>query len=50
MKSGVTRMIQGKVCPSHLDDAIAAINVELSAEKIAALEQPYVPHAVVGFE
>ena len=27
-----------------------AINVKLSAEEIAALEQPYVPHAVVGFE
>jgi 1-deoxyxylulose-5-phosphate synthase len=34
----------------HLDDAIAAIDLKLSAEEIAALEQPYVPHAVVGFE
>jgi aryl-alcohol dehydrogenase-like predicted oxidoreductase len=34
----------------QLDDAIASVNVTLSAEEIAALEEPYVPHAVVGFE
>jgi hypothetical protein len=34
----------------HLDDSIAAINVKLSAEEIAALEESYVPHALAGFE
>jgi len=46
----ITAPIVGATKLHHLDDAIAAINVKLSAEEIAALEQPYVPHAVVGFE
>ena len=32
-----------------LDDALASVAVKLTAAEIAALEQPYVPHAVVGF-
>ena len=28
---------------------MAAVDIKLSAEEIAALEEPYVPHAVVGF-
>jgi hypothetical protein len=35
--------------PPHLDDALAAVAVKLSAEEIASLEAPYVPHAVAGF-
>ena len=33
----------------HLDDALASVSVHLSADEIAALEEPYVPHEVVGF-
>ena len=34
----------------HLDDnASASVNVKLSADEITSLEQPYVPHPVVGF-
>ena len=33
----------------QLDDAIASVDVKLSNEEIASLEEPYVPHAVVGF-
>jgi hypothetical protein len=33
----------------HLDDALGSLEVKLSAEEIAALEEPYAPHAVVGF-
>ena len=33
----------------HLDDALASVAVKLTAEEIAALEEPYVPHPVVGF-
>jgi hypothetical protein len=29
----------------HLDDAVAAVDLELTAEEIAALEAPYEPHA-----
>lgn len=48
-KSGVTAPIVGVTKPAHLTDAIAALQLELSAEEITELEAPYVPHAVVGY-
>jgi 1-deoxyxylulose-5-phosphate synthase len=33
----------------HLEDAIAALSLVLTPDEIAALEEPYVPHAVAGF-
>jgi aryl-alcohol dehydrogenase-like predicted oxidoreductase len=48
-KPAITAPIVGATKLHHLDDAIAAVTVKLSAEEIAALEEPYVPHAVVGF-
>ena len=47
---GLTAPIVGASKPGHLDDAVAALAVQLSAEEIATLEAPYLPHAVVGFE
>jgi len=35
--------------PHHLEDAVAALAVKLTAEEMAALEEPYVPHPVLGF-
>jgi 1-deoxyxylulose-5-phosphate synthase len=49
-KPAVTAPIVGASKPQHLDDAIAALSLKLTAEEIAALEGPYVPHPVVGFE
>ena len=46
----ISAPIVGATKLHQLDDAIASVNVKLSAEEIAALEEPYVPHAVVGFE
>jgi aryl-alcohol dehydrogenase-like predicted oxidoreductase len=48
-KPVVTAPIVGATKLHHLDDAIAAVNVGLTDDEIAALEEPYVPHAVVGF-
>jgi len=48
-KPFVTAPIVGASKPHHLDDAIAALSLNLSSEEIAALEEPYTPHAVVGF-
>jgi len=48
-KSAVTAPIVGASKPHHLDDAVAALNVKLSAEEIKALEEPYIPHPVLGF-
>src|ERR1700730_11320395 len=42
-KPVITAPIVGATKLHHLDDPIAAINVKLSVEEIAALEQPYVP-------
>jgi len=49
-KPQVSAPIVGASKAGHLDDAIAALDVELSAEEIAQLEEPYVPHAVAGIE
>ena len=34
---------------SHLDDSVGAIDLKLSAEDKRMLEEPYQPHAVLGF-
>jgi 1-deoxyxylulose-5-phosphate synthase len=48
-KKVVTAPIIGATKPNHLDNAVAALAVKLTANEIAALEEPYVPHPVVGF-
>lgn len=48
-KQPVTAPIVGATKMHHLDDAVAALSVELSADEIATLEAPYVPHPVLGF-
>jgi aryl-alcohol dehydrogenase-like predicted oxidoreductase len=46
----VTSPIVGVTKPSHLSDAIAAVDVELDANEVAYLEEPYLPHTVAGFQ
>lgn len=48
-KKGVTSPIVGASRPEHLKDAVAALSLKLSAEEIASLEKPYVPHSISGF-
>jgi aryl-alcohol dehydrogenase-like predicted oxidoreductase len=48
-KPVVTAPIVGVTKDRHLDDAVAAVDLRLSAEEIARLEEPYTPHPVVGF-
>ena len=47
-RPAVTAPIIGASKPHHLDQAITALSMELSAQEIAALEAPYVPHRVLG--
>jgi len=47
-KDAVTAPIIGTTKPGHVEDAVAAAEVELSEAEIDELEGPYVPHAVVG--
>lgn len=49
-KPGVTAPIIGASKPQHLEDAIAAVGLKLTADEIKKLEDPYVPHAVAGHE
>lgn len=48
-KPGITSPIVGASKPHHLGDAAAALGVRLSAEEVAQLEEPYIPHPVLGF-
>ena len=48
-KPGVTSPIVGATKPHHLEDAVAALALRLTAEEMAALEELYVPHPVLGF-
>ena len=45
---GVTAPIIGATKPQYMDDAAGALDVKLTAEEIAYLEEMYVPHPIVG--
>ena len=42
--------IIGATKAHHLDDAVAAVDLELSDDEIKRLTAPYTPHEVVGFQ
>ncbi|MGG4500432.1 aldo/keto reductase [Paenibacillus polymyxa] len=48
-KAPVTAPIIGATKISHLKEAVAALTVKLTTEEVAFLEEPYVPHSIVGF-
>lgn len=48
-KPFVTAPIIGSTKVAHLDDAVAAVGLELGDEEIASLEAPYTPRPAVGF-
>jgi aryl-alcohol dehydrogenase (NADP+) len=47
-KPGVIAPIVGVSKPGQLDDALAALELELPPEALARLEEPYLPHPVAG--
>jgi aryl-alcohol dehydrogenase-like predicted oxidoreductase len=49
-KKPVTAPIIGATKVAHLEDAVGALSVTLTREEIAYLEEPYVPHPVVGHQ
>lgn len=49
-RPGITAPIVGASKPHHLDDAVAAIDLKLTAGEMAALEKAYAPHPIAGFE
>jgi 1-deoxyxylulose-5-phosphate synthase len=48
-KAFMTSPIIGATKPNQLEDAVAALSIKLTPEEIARLEEPYVPHPIVGF-
>ncbi len=47
-KPGVTAPIVGVTKPGHIEDALAAEQLQLTVDEIKVLEEPYVPHPVLG--
>ncbi|GAA3690195.1 aldo/keto reductase [Streptomyces iranensis] len=47
-KPPVTAPLIGVTKASHLDDAIAALGLDLTQKEMDALEEPYLPHPVAG--
>jgi len=47
-RPGVTAPIVGATKPGHLQDALAAEELTLSDDEIRRLEEPYIPHPVLG--
>ncbi|MCL6604802.1 MAG: aldo/keto reductase [Paenibacillus sp.] len=47
-KQPVTAPIIGATKMHHLEDAAAAVSIQLSPEELQRLEEPYVPHPVLG--
>jgi aryl-alcohol dehydrogenase-like predicted oxidoreductase len=48
-KPVITAPIVGATKPHHLEDAVAALSVQLTLEEIQHLEEAYQPHPVIGF-
>jgi aryl-alcohol dehydrogenase-like predicted oxidoreductase len=49
-KKPIAAPIVGATKISHLENAVGALQVKLSPEEIAHLEEPYVPHRVIGHQ
>ena len=48
LKRGVTAPIVGATSVPHFDDAVKAVDFNLTDEDAAYLEEPYMPHTIVG--
>jgi aryl-alcohol dehydrogenase-like predicted oxidoreductase len=46
---GITAPVIGATKPGHLEDAVSALDIHLTAEEINLLTADYVPHSVVGY-
>lgn len=47
-KPGITAPIVGATKPEHIADAVAAVELKLTTDEVAALEGPYVAQAIQG--
>ncbi len=49
-KNPVTAPIIGATKITHLEDAVGALSMKLTQEEVTYLEEPYVPHSIVGHQ
>jgi 1-deoxyxylulose-5-phosphate synthase len=49
-KDPVTAPIIGATRISHLEEAIGALSVKLTQDEVTYLEEPYVPHRIIGHQ
>ena len=49
-KEPVSAPIIGATKITHLEEAVGALSVKLTLEEVAYLEEPYVPHRIVGHQ
>jgi aryl-alcohol dehydrogenase-like predicted oxidoreductase len=49
-KSFITAPIIGASKPQHLEDAISAVELQLTPDEVSRLEELYVPHAIAGHQ
>lgn len=47
-KPNIAAPIIGATKPHHLDDALAALSIQLTADEVKRLEEPYRPHPVIA--
>jgi aryl-alcohol dehydrogenase-like predicted oxidoreductase len=49
-KDPVTAPIVGATKIAHLEEAVGALTLSLAHDEVAYLEEPYVPHRIVGHQ
>ena len=49
-KQPVTAPIIGATKITHLEEAVGALAVKLTSEEVTYLEEPYVPHRIIGHQ
>jgi len=49
-KNPVTAPIIGATKLSHLEDSVSALSIKLTDEEVTFLEEPYVPHTIIGYK
>ena len=49
-KEPVTAPIVGATKISHLEEAVGALSLKLTQDEVAFLEEPYLPHRIVGHQ
>ena len=47
-KPWITSPVIGATNPKHVEEAVSALGVSLASEEVSFLEEPYIPHPVLG--